>query len=209
MITDDARTVDAKACQLETWQRVNRDNREYWALPACNFSGNLELTGGGGVEWGDGNRTTDVVLQGKTLFKPLATNGYGIGLVVGTVRHPAINTGSNSLGDAYAYAPTSFSFADDRVVVHTNLGAQYAAAAGHLHATWGIGSEIQVSNRAWVIGETFGRSQERSWFQVGLRYWIVPERVQIDTTYGNGYNLESSGRWISIGLRLLTPAFLP
>lgn len=40
MITDDARTVDAKACQVETWVKFNRDSTEYWALPACNFTGN-------------------------------------------------------------------------------------------------------------------------------------------------------------------------
>ena len=47
MITDDARTVDAKACQVESWVRTNHGSREYWALPACNLTGNLELTFGG------------------------------------------------------------------------------------------------------------------------------------------------------------------
>ena len=103
---------------------------------------------------------------------------------------PAINTGSNSW-DAYAYAPTSFPSPTTGSWSTPTWGA-VRGGGGHLHATWGSVSEIQVSNRAWVIGETFGRSQERSWFQVGLRYWIVPERVQIDTTYGNGYNLRAA-----------------
>ena len=41
LITDDARTVDAYACQVESWVKNNRNSREYWALPACNFTGNL------------------------------------------------------------------------------------------------------------------------------------------------------------------------
>jgi hypothetical protein len=37
MITDDARTVDGKACQVESRVRNNRDSREHWALPTCNL----------------------------------------------------------------------------------------------------------------------------------------------------------------------------
>ncbi len=36
MYTDDARIVDPKSCQVESWIRFNRDSTEYWALPACN-----------------------------------------------------------------------------------------------------------------------------------------------------------------------------
>ena len=70
MITDDARTVDAYACQVESWVRTNQGSREFWALPACNFTGNLELTLGGS-RTGDalGSETSDVILQGKTLLK--------------------------------------------------------------------------------------------------------------------------------------------
>jgi hypothetical protein len=93
MITDDARIVDAKACQLESWVKKNPDSTERWALPACNFTGNLELTFGGAStrEAGD-TKTTDVVMQGKTLFKGMDTNGWGIGLAAGTVRHPVADT---------------------------------------------------------------------------------------------------------------------
>lgn len=81
MITDDARTVDAKACQLETWVKFNRDSTEYWALPACNFTGNLELTlGGARGEDDSGARTSDLVFQGKAVFKPLEPNGWAWGL---------------------------------------------------------------------------------------------------------------------------------
>ena len=41
MVTDDARIVDAKACQLESWVRHDPDSTQLWALPACNPTGNL------------------------------------------------------------------------------------------------------------------------------------------------------------------------
>lgn len=69
MVADDARIVDAKACQLESWVKKNRNSTEYWALPACNFTGNLELTMGGARTHDDtGTHTTDIVFQSKALF---------------------------------------------------------------------------------------------------------------------------------------------
>src|SRR5262245_34417877 len=113
MLTDDARTVDAKACQVETWVRHAPDNNQHWALPACNFTGNLELTmGGARTHDGDGHRQTDFVIQGKTLFKKLEPNGWSIGLAVGNLSHP--NVSRKLRGDIYAYIPASFSFRDDR-----------------------------------------------------------------------------------------------
>ena len=42
MLTDDARIVDPKACQLESWIRDSKHITEYWALPSCNVSENLK-----------------------------------------------------------------------------------------------------------------------------------------------------------------------
>lgn len=210
MITDDARIVDKKACQVESWLRLNRDSRELWALPACTPVENFEVTvGGGAARADDGSRTTDVVIQGKTLFKPLETNGYGAGLVVGTVRHPAINAGSNQLGDVYAYVPASLSLASDRVVLHANLGALRSSEDRRNHATWGLSSEMELNRRVHVITETFGPATGKSYVQLGFRYWLVPDRMQVDATWGERLHGGGSERWYTLGLRILTPAFLP
>jgi hypothetical protein len=207
MITDDARTVDAKTCQVEAWSRSNRGSRELWALPACNFSGNLELTFGGAVtrEFG-GSSTSDVILQGKTLLRPLESNGYGLGLAVGYGAHPADHQGRN-LGDPYFYLPASFSFADDRVVLHLNGGARHLRGE-QIRATWGIGSETLVAPGAYLIAETFGESRGNASWQAGLRLWLVPNRVQVDATLGDQYGNKTGARWFSVGLRLISPPFL-
>ncbi len=205
MITDDARIVDAKACQLESWIKRNPGSTEVWALPACNFTGNLELTLGGARSREDGRtQSTDVVLQGKTLFKPLDANGWGIGLAAGTVRHP--HTGTH---DGYAYVPASFSFRDDVVVVHVNLGWMREGETRRNRLTWGLGSEAQLAEHTWLIAETFGQNQGKPFHQLGLRHWLVPDRVQLDATYGNRIGGGNGERWFSIGLRLLSVPFLP
>lgn len=210
MITDDARLVDAGACQVESWARRNRDSTELWALPSCNVTGNLELTVGGALgRTVGGTRTTDVVLQGKTLWRRMEPNGWGIGLVLGNVRHPAINTDRNLIGDVYGYVPASISYLDDRFVLHANLGVLHDRQARRDRITWGVGSETQLSDRTWLIAETFGQNTGRPFLQVGLRHWIVPNHVQIDTTFGNRFGSDTRERWFSVGLRLLSAPFLP
>lgn len=206
MITDDARIVDDKSCQVETWLKANRDSNEYWALPSCNFTGNLELAVGGAItNAGGSSETTDLVFQGKTLFKTLEPNGWAWGLVAGTASHPDISR--KLVGDLYAYVPLTFSFRDDRALLHTNLG-WLREKEGHRDAmTWGIGGEVEVTQSTWLIAESYGENQGRPYYQLGLRYWLVHNRVQLDATYGNRSNGDES--WFSIGLRLLSPPFLP
>ena len=206
MATDDARIVDDKSCQLETWLKANRGSDEYWALPSCNFSGNFELAVGTAVTRQNGRgETSDLLVQGKTLFRTLEPNGWAWGLVGGTASHPDVSR--KMLGDVYAYVPATFSFRDDRVLVHTNLGWIQDRLAKRHAMTWGVGSEIEMTPNTWLIAESYGENQGRPFYQLGLRHWLVYNRVQLDATYGNRSN--GGENWFSIGLRLLTPRFLP
>jgi hypothetical protein len=64
MIVDDASIVDDKACQIESWMDRNSESATFWILPACNFTGNLELTvGGAGTHKAGSTRNTQVGLQ--------------------------------------------------------------------------------------------------------------------------------------------------
>ena len=210
MITDDARLTDAQACQVESWLKFNRGSTEKWALPACNPGGNLELTLGGALgEDAQGMRTTDVVLQGKTLFKPLEANGWGVGLAFGMVTHPAISPNRNLSGDVYFNLPASFSLRDDALVLHLNLGALRSGEAGDTRTTWGMGSETRLGAANILVAEAYGQDRGRPYYQLGLRHWIVPDRVQVDATAGNRFGMQGGERWYSLGLRLISPAIFP
>ena len=202
-VTDDARLTTAGSCQLESWTRLYQDSKEFWALPACNPGGNFEITAGGGRAYVDGSASTsDYILQAKTLFRPLNTNSWGWGLAAGRVMHPGVNPGPNLLGNTYFYLPASFSFNDDKLIVHTNLGMLHDKASDRNSATWGIGGEFQLTPRLLGIAESFGDSRHNPYWQVGARYAIVPDRVQIDATVGQQFNGPTASRWISFGLRL-------
>ena len=203
-MTDDARLTSSESCQLESWTRIYKNSTERWALPACNPYGNFEITAGGGHINNTGVPTTnDYVLQGKTLFKDLTTNGYGWGLAVGQINHPSATTGPNSLGNTYAYIPLSISTLDDKVIFHTNVGWLKDKATNEQRMTYGFGAEIQATSRLMFIAETFCDSKTKPFLQTGARYSVIPNLLQIDTTIGQQFKGNSNSRWISFGLRYI------
>ena len=139
-VTDDARLTTAGGCQLESWMRIYRIARAMGPA-ACNPTGNLEFTVGGGSD-APRRRTRHqrLCFPGKTLFRPLETNDWGIGFAVGTIRHPEINPGPNMLGNTCAYIPLSVSLNDDKVILHANLGWLKDKASGQNNLSWGVGS---------------------------------------------------------------------
>jgi hypothetical protein len=197
-VTDDARIVDRGGCQIETFYKEQRaySGSEFWFLPACNPYG-LELTAGG-------NRIEDehsVVLQGKTILKPLETNGSGFALTLGTF-YVNPQDGRN-VWSPYVNGIGSFSFLDDRAVVHANVGAIRDRIAGFDRGTWGLGLEaLLVAPRVYGILETFGQYADKPTHHAGLRLWIVPNKFQMDSTIGN-QNGDPPQRFYSVGLRLL------
>jgi len=196
-VTDDARVVDKDGCQVETFVKKQRrfDEDEFWFLPACNPWG-VELTAGyirlNSTPAGDSHTT---VLQAKTLLKTLESNGAGFALTLGMLAGTANSPYVNGIG--------SFSFADDRVVLHANLGALRDNVAHVSRGTWGAGAEVLLmAPRLYAILESYGQRGEKPTLHTGLRIWIVPNQVQVDTTIGQ-QNSSPERRFGSIGLRIL------
>jgi hypothetical protein len=196
-VTDDARIVDKDGCQVETFVKDQRrfDEREFWFLPACNPWG-AELTLGYiRVDSRPAGDSNTAVLQAKTLLKPLETNGAGYALTLGTFAGDKMSPYVNGIG--------SFSFASDRVVVHTNVGAVRDNVAGMSRWTWGYGAEILLAApRLYGIIESYGQRAEKPSLHTGLRIWVIPNRFQIDTTIG-AQNSSPERRFGTVGLRVL------
>lgn len=203
-VTDDARVVDAGGCQIETFIKRQRkvDEHEFWFLPACNPFGKVELTIG--RTWVDGNAPGDSrvnIFQAKTLLKPLETDGSGYALTVGAGRVSPFQ--ARHTVNPYLNAIGSFSFAGDFVVLHANIGANDDRQLGLMRGTWGLGAEIALNSRVYGIVETYGQRAEKPTRHLGLRVWIVPNRVQIDGTLGAQYSGPPERAFRSLGLRIL------
>lgn len=183
-VTDDARVVDRGHCQIETFYKEQRaySGSEFWFLPACNpFGAELTIAR---------NRIEDernTIFQAKVLLKELQTNGMGFAASIGSFG-----------GDAYLNGIASFSFLDDRAVVHTNLGTLSGVGV-----TGGIGLEaLLAAPRVYGILETFGQRGDKPTLHYGLRYWVIPNRFQVDATLGE-QKAEPERRFFTLGLRFI------
>lgn len=202
-VTDDARLTNSESCQLESWTRIYSNSTEFWALPACNPTGNFEVTLGAGLSMSNDTKdTADYVIQAKTLFKALETNGWGIGFAMGKVYHPEVTPSANQLGNTYVYVPFSASFNDDKVIMHINAGVLHDRASNKDKMTWGIGGELKASQRLLGILEMYGDHQSSPFAQAGVRYSIIPNLFQVDATLGRQLNGMNDNQWISFGVRI-------
>ena len=208
MLTDDARIVDAKSCQLESWVRDSKNVTEYWALPACNVSENLEVTIGGSLEGENGHSSfANELYQLKTIIQPIAINQTGVSIALGNGRDPK-RTMNKAIQDWYLNVPISYPY-NDRLVIHTNLGVTHLTDEKTEKMNWGLSSEYNYNERVDLISEIFNQSSNSTYFQFGLRYWLIKNRAQIDTTYMNSFNHIGEDQSFSVGLRLLSLPFLP
>ncbi len=202
MITDDARIIDPQSCQLESWAKASKNTEEYWALPACNPLGFFELTLGGSKFQGDyAVGSADRTIQAKTVFRQLKPNDWAIGLALGRANHLFKSEERNH--DTYGYIPITWSFDDDQKFLHLNLGAVKRQFDSVLRKTWGMGAELEITPRTFLIGETFGVDGVKPSYQAGVRYWFIPNKFQVDLTTGSKSQYTTESRWFSIGVRLL------
>lgn len=200
LVTDDAAIVDAHACQLEAWLHAEGDARTFWGLPACNPTGNLEITLGAAIPaGGETQPLRSQLFQLKTLLRPRQADGWGLGLALGLQR--VVRDGARH--EAYAYLAASRSLARDDTLLHFNLGALHRGATPAL--TWGIALDRQVHERLWISLETFGENRGRAHYQLAVRHALMPDRLQVDASYGGHFG--GGARTVSLGWVIVTDAF--
>ena len=202
MVTDDARIIDPKSCQLESWAKVSKNTEEYWALPACNPLGFFELTLGGSKFQGeDALGSSDRLIQAKTVFRQLKPNDWSIGLALGRANH--FFKSDERKHDVYGYVPITWSFDHDKKFLHLNLGAVRNQHDSVTKKTWGLGTELEITPRTFFVGEKYGLEGAKPSYQAGERHWFLPNKLQADFTTGSKSQYTPESRWFSIGIRLL------
>ena len=196
MTVDDAAIVAPGQCQLETYALREDKHTEYWATPACNAGGAWELAAAG--SWG--GDTHYGRLQAKTVFKPLEADGWGTGLVLAD----QFSTGRGMDGDLSANVPLSVSLRGDTVLVHFNAGVVRTQATRSTDATWGAGAEFKLDERNSLTAEVFGQQRAGSRYQFGFAHALIPDRVQVDTSWSRRLARGASETVVALGLVLQT-----
>lgn len=197
LVTEDAAILARGYCQLETWAQHNDGSTDYWVAPHCHAGDNWELIAAlghlGAPTDGGGQR----VLKAKTVFRTLARNDWGVGLVLAD----QFGAGDGIDGDLALTVPLSVSLLDNRVLVHANAG-WLRRRGGPFGATWALAGEWNVTARTGLTLEAYGAGHAPSYLQAGARYDLVPRRVTLDAAIGNRFGLHRAERYIAIGLTI-------
>jgi hypothetical protein len=208
LVTDDASVVAAKTCQLETWVGAAHEGREYWAQPACNFTGNLELAVGGARVRPDGGETSSLVqLQAKTVLFSLAEREWSFGVSAGAGRDTGAAHGSSAFQVYYVRALASWHPLDE-LEIDLNLGTANAHGS-ETFALSGVAAQYAIISNVQLLAEAFRDEPGRMKYQAGARYIIIPNRFEAYASYRNRFN-GSSDQWYGIlGIRVQTSPFFP
>lgn len=208
MNTDDGRIVDTNSCQLESWIKHGQDS-EFWAMPACNFLLDSEITLGGNITRESQMDTKAyMVLALKKIFFDLENDGFSYGFALGNVQKNLKDNDS-----VYGYLLFSKAYRENRLFLHSNLGVraqvlptQRATTRSKIY-NLGLGIEYDVNEYIWLMAETFYESSlPTPAYQLGIRIWLARDMLQIDCTYGNDFltPFNANNSFVSLGLRVLS-----
>jgi hypothetical protein len=208
LATDDASIVSPKTCQLEVWARALHDGREYWAQPACNFTGNVEFDVAGAREQPDGGDSSSLLqLQAKTVLFSSRDNVWSFGVVGGASRDTGAPHGRSAFQSYYAKALASW-YPQDGLELDFNLGASNSYGPGTF-ALAGAAIQYAVVPGVELLAEAYRDEPGRGKYQVGVRWIVVADRFETYISYGDRLGGSPSQWAVIAGIRLQSPAFLP
>ena len=208
LVTDDAAVVADKTCQLEAWIRPSHAARSYWIQPACNFGGNFEFDAGAARVEADGDAASTLVfVQAKTVPFPRTADGWSFGVAAGAVRDTGAAHGASAFQAYYAKALASWYPRDD-LEFDFNLGGANQYGTGTF-ALAGAAAQVLVVDRLQVLAEIYRDEPGSAKYQAGLRWIAAPQRLEMFVSYGNRFTRAAGPWFVTAGIRLQSPAFLP
>jgi hypothetical protein len=207
LVTDDAAVVAPKTCQLEGGVRATRDDRLWFAQPACNFGGDLEWSAGGAHLAPDEEASSTVVqLQLKSVLWRRSDGRVSLGASLGALRDTGAPHGRSAFQLYYARGLASW-YPRDGLEFDLNVGAANGYGAG-TYALAGVAATATVVTGIQLLGEVF-HDEPGPWkFQLGVGSAVVTDRIELYASYGSRFN-SSAGGIVVAGFRLQSPAFLP
>lgn len=182
--TDDTGVLERGRCESEAV--LSRDKFEGATLRAqslqlgCGFGGRTQLAMAIDQTREDGQRVRGVNAAGKFALVPGDTASWSLSGAVGWVRAD---------GQSYQRSATAINLLHTRSLgrqffLHANLGHAQDALARRSSTTWGMAIE-HIGWGPWALmSELFGDDLEAPFWNLGLRWTVVPDRWVLDVAYG-------------------------
>lgn len=199
MIVDDAAVITHRSFQIEAWYGTE----ESWFQPAVSATKWLELTSGLIFDSSDGFEADNWFAEFKAVPGDLEVDGWAYGLVLA----PVFDF-DGDFNEFYSYVPVSRMILNESSVLHINLGVEGFKVNGWEYAfTSGIRGDFGITDRVMILSEIFTSKLETPSFQTGLRFTVLPDLVELDITYGEGFRRGMNYPGFNIGIAI-TPESL-
>ena len=209
--TEDASTLDDKACQLESWVDRTRGNvTDFFVVPACSYFNTEFQLGAARTREAGSSFTSATFFQAKYAFKSVDDGAWGVGLVAGLAR-ALEREAKNNWGDPYFIVPVSFGLGADketRALLHLNIGTTRNRADARNLTLWGIAIEKPVTERLTLLAEGFGENSRNPFIRAGGRYTLF-DKFDVDLSYVTRSGGAKEDRYWSLGFHFETDPFLP
>lgn len=207
LTTEDAATLEDKACQVEAWIDRSKVDTRAWAVPACNFGWGLEWQAGfARVHEDNASAFSESYVQAKKVLVHPVEGGAGFGIVAGFARIVRRDT-HRGWEDPYAIVPVTWT-PNQSTAIHLNVGWTRDRDRASDSTLWGIAGEHAITPRWTLVAEAFGTDRDRPSGRIGARV-NAAKGLDFDLTVVARSGGSSADRYISLGLTWATSPFLP
>lgn len=202
LVTDDAGVLERGGCEVEgarlRAKATGSSETETSVQLTCGIGWSSQLAANATSLNADGSRSRGASLLGKTaLWQSEQDAALALAWRLGWDR---------ATGESWRHAATDFNLIYSRplptdLTLHANLGHAIDRLGDSRSTTWGIALEHAGFGGLAPMAELFGDDRESAWWNLGLRYTAVPERVFIDASYGRQFSDARTRLW-TVGFKL-------
>jgi hypothetical protein len=194
MFVDDAAVTTYKSFQIETWY----GSRESWFLTAVSPIRGLELGTGLGFDSRDGFDPANWILEAKYVPGDLEGIGWAIGGVAGLLYDL-----DGDIEEVFAYIPYSRMILNGSSVLHLNAGFEAVKEEEwEYELIKGIRGDFGITDRFAILSEFAAANFGDLFYQGGIRISIVPDLLEMDITYGEGFRRMETAPGFNVGIAL-------
>jgi len=192
MFVDDAAVTTERSFQIETWY----GSRESWFLTAISPVKGLELGTGIGFDSRDDFDPANWILEAKYVPADLDERGSAIGIVTGMLFDFNAN-----VEEVFAYVPYSRMILDDTSVLHINAGFEAIQEdEWEYELITGLRGDFGLTDRFALLAEVAAANFSDPFYQGGIRISLVPDLLEMDITYGEGFRRQETAPGLNIGI---------
>jgi len=178
MVVDDADITTYRSFQTEIWY----GSIDSWVLPAASPFSFLETSIGVGFNSKESFAHNAWLFETKYAPEFFRVDEHAVSLVTGITTDPGLTFES-----FYMYAPYTREILGNTSLLHVNLGYELKNNDGLEHEIfYGIRSDIELSDRLYLLSEVFTSNLDPPAFQAGVRIILLDELLEADITWGRG-----------------------